>query len=84
MNKYPFAQNEKNLMDMFKHSDDLWNAVIEDMKSRQEKGLKEYGVPVIANSLSLLQWLQHAYEETLDKAVYIRAAIEKIKSAGVT
>jgi hypothetical protein len=84
MNKYPFAQNEKNLMDMFKHSDDLWNAVIEDMKSRQEKGLKEYGVPVIANSLSLLQWLQHAYEETLDKAVYIRAAIEKIKSEGVT
>jgi hypothetical protein len=27
----------------------------------------------------LKQWLQHAYEETLDKAVYLRRAIEEIE-----
>ena len=49
-----------------------------DIIQRQLIGLKKYGVTVEDNKLSLRDWLQHAYEETLDKAVYLRRAIEEI------
>lgn len=52
--------------------------VCEDIASRQRAGIAKYGTTVEENPLSLRQWLQHAYEETLDKAVYLRRAIEEI------
>ena len=50
--------------------------VCQDIAERQQKGIVKYGVTVEANPLSLREWLQHAYEETLDKAVYLKRAIE--------
>jgi len=52
--------------------------VCQDIAERQQKGMAKYGVTVEGNPLTLRQWLQHAYEETLDKAVYLRRAIEEI------
>lgn len=52
--------------------------VCEDIAKRQQFGLSKYGVSVADNPLRLRAWLQHAYEETLDKAVYLRRAIEQI------
>ncbi len=52
--------------------------VCEDIAKRQQVGLAKYGTSVEANPLSLREWLQHAYEETLDKAVYLRRAIEEM------
>lgn len=49
-----------------------------DITKRQAEGVAKYGVTVEANPLPLRQWLQHAYEETLDKAIYLRRAIEEI------
>lgn len=49
-----------------------------DIGSRQEKGIAKYGTTVADNPLSLRQWLQHAYEETLDKAIYLKRAIAEI------
>lgn len=49
-----------------------------DIARRQKEGVAKYGVTVEANPLSLRQWLQHAYEETLDKAIYLRRAIEEM------
>ena len=49
-----------------------------DIGSRQEKGIAKYGTPVADNPLRLRQWLQHAYEETLDKAIYLKRAIAEI------
>ena len=49
-----------------------------DIGSRQEMGIAKYGTTVADNPLSLRQWLQHAYEETLDKAIYLRRAIAEI------
>lgn len=47
-----------------------WDLVIEDMKERDAKGRKEYGVPLVPfngrNSLLDL------YEELLDAVVYIK------------
>jgi hypothetical protein len=49
-----------------------------DIAKRQQIGIKKYGTTVRDNNLSLRQWLQHAYEETLDKAVYLKRAIEQL------
>jgi spore coat protein CotF len=51
---------------------DTESLVAGDILTRQQHGLNKYGVSVANNSLNLRQWLQHAYEETLDKAVYLR------------
>ena len=52
--------------------------VCQDIAARQALGVRKYGSTVEANPLGLRDWLQHAYEETLDQAVYLRRAIEQI------
>lgn len=52
--------------------------VIDDIAKRQLMGIQKYKTTVEENPLSLRQWLQHAYEECLDQAVYLRRAIEEI------
>ena len=54
-----------------------------DIGSRQEMGIAKYGTTVADNPLSLRQWLQHAYEETLDKAIYLKRAIAEIDAQAV-
>jgi hypothetical protein len=53
--------------------------VCEDIAQRQALGIQKYGITVEENQLSLLEWLQHAYEECLDQAVYLKRAIDEIK-----
>jgi hypothetical protein len=53
--------------------------VCQDIAARQAKGLAKYGVTVENNPLNLKQWLQHAYEETLDQAIYLKRAIEELE-----
>lgn len=52
--------------------------VCADIAARQQLGIRKYGVTVGTNPLPLRAWLQHAYEETLDQAIYLRRAIEEI------
>ena len=52
--------------------------VCEDIRSRAALGLAKYGVSVADNPLPLRQWLQHTYEETLDKAVYLKRAMQEM------
>lgn len=52
--------------------------VCQDIARRQARGIAKYGTTVEANPLELRQWLQHAYEEVLDQAVYLRRAIEQM------
>ena len=52
--------------------------VCNDITQRQLIGIKKYGTTVAENPLSLRDWLQHAYEETLDQAVYLRRAIAEL------
>lgn len=53
--------------------------VIADITRRQAHGIAKYGTTVAENPLPLKAWLQHAYEETLDKAIYLKRAISEIK-----
>ena len=65
---------------------DTETQVCADIKRRQELGIAKYGTTVAQNPLDLRQWLQHAYEEKLDDAVYMKRAIQeldKIIDAGV-
>ncbi|PUE22475.1 hypothetical protein B9Z43_01295 [Limnohabitans sp. MMS-10A-192] len=52
--------------------------VCADIAARQLLGIGKYGVTVQENPLPLRQWLQHAYEECLDQAVYLRRAMQEI------
>jgi hypothetical protein len=45
---------------------------------RQMLGIRKYGTTVSANSLPLREWLQHALEESLDHAIYLKRAIEEL------
>jgi hypothetical protein len=52
--------------------------VCEDIARRQQLGIAKYGTTVAESPLPLRAWLQHAYEETLDKAIYLKRAIQEI------
>lgn len=52
--------------------------VVQDIERRQELGRAKYGTTVAKNPLTLREWLQHAYEEALDQAIYLKRAIEEI------
>jgi hypothetical protein len=57
--------------------------VCADITRRQAHGINKYGTTVADNDGDLRYWLQHTYEETLDKAVYLRRAIAELdKSVG--
>lgn len=54
--------------------------VCDDIAKRQQVGIAKYGTTVSENPLSHMQWLQHAYEECLDMAVYLKRAMEERRS----
>ena len=49
-----------------------------DIAARQALGVAKYGFTVQDNPLTLQRWLQHAYEECLDQAVYLRRAMQAL------
>ena len=50
-----------------------------DIQRRQQLGINKYGTTVRNNPLPLKDWLQHAYEECLDQAVYLKRSIEEME-----
>lgn len=49
-----------------------------EIAARQAKGIQKYGTTVADNPLTLREWLQHALEEVLDQAVYLKRAIAEL------
>lgn len=49
-----------------------------EIAERQQLGIAKYGQTVANTPLELRAWLQHALEETLDNAVYLKRAIAEI------
>jgi hypothetical protein len=58
------------------------DSVKQDLESRELRGLDKYGTTVDRDDLNELDWLQHAYEEALDLAVYLKRTIELKKQSG--
>jgi hypothetical protein len=65
-------------LDLFQPSGTEAN-VIEDIANRQQFGINKYGTTVAENNLELIKWFQHAYEEALDMAIYLKRSIEIMK-----
>jgi len=59
-------------------TDKVIDAVRCDLLQRSEFGIKKYGTTLDENGADLRGWLQHAYEECLDMANYLKCAIMKI------
>lgn len=53
----------------------LVQSVIDDLTSREQRGKAKYGTTMDRDDLNHKQWLQHAYEEALDMALYLKKAI---------
>jgi hypothetical protein len=49
-----------------------------DIVRRQQMGIAKYGTTVSENPLELRQWVQNAYEEALDQAIYLKRIMEKL------
>lgn len=46
--------------------------VINDIQQRELKGIETYGTTMDRDDLTQDQWLQHAYEESLDFCIYLK------------
>lgn len=77
MSRYP--RQITTITDMDKPTPEGIEALVcADIAERQQKGLTKYRVSVADNPLSLREWLEHAYQECLDQAIYLRRAISEI------
>lgn len=56
---------------------DTEELVCQNIKDRQQLGIKKYGRTVSGNPLTERQWLQHAYEEALDLAIYLKRLMQE-------
>ena len=46
--------------------------VINDIQQRELKGIETYGTTMDREDITQDQWLQHAYEESLDFCIYLK------------
>lgn len=53
-------------------------SVILEIKERAKKGYAKYGTTMTRNDLSLRDWAQHALEEALDLAIYLKRIIKDL------
>jgi len=64
--------------DMYNIKDTITIAVIDDLSSRAERGLKKYNTTLGENNHQNM--LQHAYEEALDMAQYLKKEITELNT----
>jgi len=58
--------------------------VCKDIEARQRLGINKYGRTVAEQDYKLVEWLEHAYHEALDQAIYLKRSIEEIKATEVS
>jgi len=61
-------------------SDSIVESVRSDLFLRSQRGIKKYGTTLDREDLSDTEWLQHAYEEALDLALYLKKLIKLDKN----
>lgn len=59
--------------------DSVVDAVREDLLSRSKLGISKYNTTLDRTDIGLKGWLQHAYEECLDQANYLKRSIIEIE-----
>jgi hypothetical protein len=63
--------------------DSIVNSVIQSFKERSEVGFKKYGTTLDRDDYNLSNWLNEAQQEAMDFVLYLEAAKNKIKNAGI-
>lgn len=58
--------------------DSIVEELREDVLGRSKRGIDKYDTTLDRTDLTLKEWLQHAYEECLDQALYLKRAIKEI------
>jgi hypothetical protein len=71
------ARNPEHVADVSKKVSGIEALVCDDIAKRQQVGIAKYGTTVAENMLSHTEWLQHAYEEALDLAIYLKMAMSE-------
>jgi hypothetical protein len=59
--------------------DTVVRAVRQDLLDRSELGINKYNSTLDRTDIDLKGWLQHAYEECLDQANYLKRSIIEIE-----
>lgn len=59
--------------------DPIVEAVRADLLQRSQIGIDKYGVTLARSDLELSDWLQHAYEEALDLANYLKRCLIELE-----
>jgi hypothetical protein len=59
--------------------DSIVESVRKQLLDRSNVGIKKYGVTLDRDDLSLLDWLEHAKQESMDQVLYLERAIQEIK-----
>lgn len=62
---------------LFTQTDTIVQSVQADLQARSERGINKYGTTLDRTDLTEKDWLQHAYEEALDLALYLKKLINK-------
>lgn len=57
-------------------TDKIVKQVRADLLDRSQKGIQKYGTTLDRDDLTEIEWMQHAYEEMLDGALYLKKLIE--------
>lgn len=57
-------------------SDSVVEEVRKDLQIRSAKGVRKYRTTLDRTDISHKGWLQHAYEECLDMALYLKRAMK--------
>ena len=80
-----YINNSKSFKQFMKHmeqekiaKDQITNLVIEDLTTRAERGYKKYSTTLYENNHQNM--LQHAYEEVLDLAQYLKKEIDTLNT----
>jgi len=84
MVKLPMGHTSDNKP--IKYVSELLNEVIVDMIMREKKGFSEYNHTMDRTDLTEKEWIQHAYEEALDLALYLKKImkVQEVYAAGLT
>jgi len=61
----------------------IYEQIIADLEKREAMGIQKYGTSVDDAPLTQEQWMQHAYEEALDFAVYLKKMMQQNQKKNV-
>ena len=65
--------------DIIKDGDPTVKKVVNLFEKRSQAGIKKYGTTLSGNPLSLVEWLEHAKEESMDQVLYLQRAIDELE-----